>query len=315
MSSGAFSCDICKVTLNCYQQYTQHRAGKKHLNKVKQKNVEIVEPASSNQETIYGGSFVAASLSQAESLIEGTNTASTLAVTDPVKEAVVQNMLGTLPTKRKATVTGECVPCGVVFNSSEQEQMHLNGKKHAKKMKMTTDDTDASEPVVGECTPCGAVFHTKEQEEMHMNSKRHAKKTDTTPKEETEVRECKQCGLIFNSSDQEQMHLNGKKHAKRVQSAALVSCKPGTFFCSFCNVHVNSLEQLEQHRGGTQHLKKVGTAKENQDEARMESRLPKLSASFTPATSVEPPPLPPGGIPLFPAALESMKAGRTETSV
>ena len=54
---------------------------------------------------------------------------------DPVKAAVVQNLLGNLPTKRKATVIGECETCSVIFNSTEQEAMHMNGKRHAKKMK------------------------------------------------------------------------------------------------------------------------------------------------------------------------------------
>ena len=49
---------------------------------------------------------------------------------------------------------------------------------------------------------------------------------------------------------------------------------------------------------GLKHQKKVGTAKVQQEEARMESKLPKLPS--------EAPPLP-GGIPPPPAALEGMK--------
>ena len=52
-------------------------------------------------------------------------------------EAVRQNLLGNLPVKRKAEVVGTCEPCGLEFNSVDQQQAHLSGKKHAKKMKLS----------------------------------------------------------------------------------------------------------------------------------------------------------------------------------
>ena len=52
-------------------------------------------------------------------------------------EAVRQNLLGTLPVKRKVEVVGICEPCGIEFNCLDQQQAHLNGKKHAKKMKLS----------------------------------------------------------------------------------------------------------------------------------------------------------------------------------
>ena len=76
-----------------------------------------------------------------------------IGVSDPVKAAVVQNLLGTLPTKRKAPVIGECDMCGVIFNSKDQEAMHMNGKKHAKKMKMSAGGGECKE-----ITPIPSLF-------------------------------------------------------------------------------------------------------------------------------------------------------------
>ena len=46
MSTQNFNCDICNMTLNCYQQYMQHKTGRKHLNKAKQKGVNPDAPGS-----------------------------------------------------------------------------------------------------------------------------------------------------------------------------------------------------------------------------------------------------------------------------
>ena len=46
MSMQNFNCDICNMTLNCYQQYMQHKTGRKHLNKAKQKGVNPDAPGS-----------------------------------------------------------------------------------------------------------------------------------------------------------------------------------------------------------------------------------------------------------------------------
>ena len=67
---------------------------------------------------------------------------------------MVQNLLGNLPTKRKATVIGECETCAVIFNSTEQEAMHMNGKRHAKKMKSAVVGGEWCYVKISEYEPC-----------------------------------------------------------------------------------------------------------------------------------------------------------------
>ncbi|XP_071151215.1 zinc finger protein 385B-like [Mytilus edulis] len=90
-------------------------------------------------------------------------------------------------------------------------------------------------------------------------------------KRKLHISRCDACDIEFNAESQERQHYDGKKHAKRMRTLAL-EIKPGGevspsvlqasgFTCQFCDVLLNSLEQLEQHRFGSKHQKKVAAAK------------------------------------------------------
>lgn len=192
MSAGAFNCDICNMVLNCHQQYMQHKAGKKHLAKAKLKGMAYSSESGANPAPQTHVPFQQGFNQDTLAQITGTGAATSngvansRGVSDPVKAAVVQNLLGTLPTKRKAPVIGECDMCGVIFNSKDQEAMHMNGKKHAKKMKMSAGGAETEASFF--CSFCNVKLNSIEQLEQHREGSKHQKKVGSAKKAQDETR-------------------------------------------------------------------------------------------------------------------------------
>ena len=63
-----------------------------------------------------------------------TTTTMTTPKLDPVSQAVYDNMLGRLPTKRKLEIP--CSSCEMKFSSKVQAEQHFKGVRHAKRLKM-----------------------------------------------------------------------------------------------------------------------------------------------------------------------------------
>ena len=56
---------------------------------------------------------------------------------DPVSQAVYDNIMGKLPTKRKLDI--HCSVCDLTINSEVQADQHFKGARHAKRLKVMTE--------------------------------------------------------------------------------------------------------------------------------------------------------------------------------
>ncbi|XP_069705699.1 zinc finger protein 385D-like isoform X2 [Periplaneta americana] len=104
---------------------------------------------------------------------------------DPVTKAVMDNIMGKLPTKKQA-VTCKCDICGLEFSGQIVLETHLAGAKHAKKVK--------SQEILKQLQSSGQTF---------------------TRDEKTRILKCEVCDVVVNSSQQLQTHLAGNKHKQK----------------------------------------------------------------------------------------------------
>ncbi|PNF14363.1 hypothetical protein B7P43_G05570 [Cryptotermes secundus] len=104
---------------------------------------------------------------------------------DPVTKAVMDNIMGKLPTKKQA-VTCKCDICGLEFSGQIVLETHLAGAKHAKKVK--------SQEILKQLQNSGQTF---------------------TRDEKTRILKCEVCDVVVNSSQQLQTHLAGSKHKQK----------------------------------------------------------------------------------------------------
>ncbi|KAJ9601343.1 hypothetical protein L9F63_000481, partial [Diploptera punctata] len=104
---------------------------------------------------------------------------------DPVTKAVMDNIMGKLPTKKQA-VTCKCEVCGLEFSGQIVLETHLAGAKHAKKVK--------SQEILKQLQSSGQTF---------------------TRDEKTRILKCEVCDVVVNSSQQLQTHLAGNKHKQK----------------------------------------------------------------------------------------------------
>ncbi|KAL3889912.1 hypothetical protein ACJMK2_002231 [Sinanodonta woodiana] len=170
-------CDICHLSLNSPEQYQQHLGGKKHLDKLKAAGITPTPPPP-KPPTIYGGSFVSAGYQGPHDPTQppppppppSSQGSYSMPSTNPVMKAVLDNVFGKLPTKRKQ-FTEMCNVCRVEFNSKQQLEQHLGGSKHAKKLRMS----DISPVDELKCTLCDKNFTSVEQMQQHLKGKKHEK--------------------------------------------------------------------------------------------------------------------------------------------
>lgn len=94
---------------------------------------------------------------------------------NPVVQAVVDNALGKLPTKRKQ-YEGMCSVCKVTFNSPSQESQHFQGSKHAKKvklMKVAPENVSIEKSSTFICQFCNVTVNSLAQFEAHRLGGKH----------------------------------------------------------------------------------------------------------------------------------------------
>ncbi|CAB3365990.1 Hypothetical predicted protein [Cloeon dipterum] len=192
---------------------------------------------------------------------------------DPVTKAVMDNILGKLPTKKNQLVY-RCEVCNMDFSGQSVLDMHLTGAKHAKKVKSMQILNDLS--ATGQFTTKGNSLW------------------------------CEACGIEANSSQQLQTHLSGNKHKQRVAKLATSGqippmpvpppaplqpplapsqidsalmpppplpqlpfpgepTVPGeespaslrNYVCDICELYLNSAQQLTQHQESRKHKEKA----------------------------------------------------------
>ncbi|XP_076484181.1 zinc finger protein 346 isoform X1 [Bombus vancouverensis nearcticus] len=102
---------------------------------------------------------------------------------DPVTKAVVDNIMGNLPTKKPPV---RCDDCDLSFTSQTVLDTHLQGARHAKQIR--------SKNIMASLEETKVAF---------------------TKDEETNGLKCNVCNVCLNSIQQLQTHLNGSRHKKK----------------------------------------------------------------------------------------------------
>ncbi|XP_076302529.1 zinc finger protein 346-like [Lasioglossum baleicum] len=166
---------------------------------------------------------------------------------DPVTKAVVDNIMGNLPTKKPLV---RCDDCDLSFTSQTVLDTHLQGARHAKQIRSKNIMASLEETKVTftkdeetnglKCNVCNVCLNSIQQLQTHLNGIRHKKKavrggwggkdvgsavTSTT----MNIQEnsgpkgvslsCSMCNKIFNSVAQYNVHMTSKKHTGKLKQA------------------------------------------------------------------------------------------------
>ncbi|CAG2254162.1 unnamed protein product [Mytilus edulis] len=254
-----FQCLPCNVNLNSQEQLGQHRAGAKHLKKLKEKGIGLApeKDALPAVEPKLYGTFVASKLTPVignVGKIDLTQVGSPASTIKPQARPLPPHLMPMgappqPPSHLCAPPRPTSHPCAPIRGKRFSEPLD-NGQTGA-------IDQQTVNSLLG-ITPVMKAVVNNALGNLPLKRKLH-------------ISRCDACDIEFNAESQERQHYDGKKHAKRMRTLAL-EIKPGGevspsvlqasgFTCQFCDVLLNSLEQLEQHRFGSKHQKKVAAAK------------------------------------------------------
>lgn len=102
---------------------------------------------------------------------------------DPVTKAVVDNIMGNLPTKKPHV---RCNDCDLSFTSQTVLDTHLQGSRHAKQIRSKNIMASLEETKVAftkdadtnglKCNVCNVCLNSIQQLQTHLNGSRHKKK-------------------------------------------------------------------------------------------------------------------------------------------
>ncbi|KAI4481832.1 hypothetical protein M0804_009353 [Polistes exclamans] len=160
---------------------------------------------------------------------------------DPVTKAVVDNIMGNLPTKKPHV---RCNDCDLSFTSQTVLDTHLQGSRHAKQIR--------SKNIMASLEETKVAF---------------------TKDADTNGLKCNVCNVCLNSIQQLQTHLNGGWFGKEVvtQGSSLVApainiqdsgpMKAVSLSCDICNKFFNSPSQYNVHMKSKKHTGKMKRAK------------------------------------------------------
>lgn len=183
-NSGPFRCEVCDVTVNSEMQLVQHRTGKMHVRKMR---ADIP-----SEETGGRGGMPFRGKNEDDDDM------------DPITQAVVNNALGKLPTKRKAQPV-TCNACNLTFNSELQAAQHYNGSRHAKKVRLM----EAAKQMETEEDPA----------ETDTNGEKLLPSSGDDLGKKLGLFFCGYCNISVNSLQQLDAHKSGSKHRAKVQKA------------------------------------------------------------------------------------------------
>ncbi|XP_076675352.1 zinc finger protein 346 isoform X1 [Andrena cerasifolii] len=168
---------------------------------------------------------------------------------DPVTKAVVDNIMGNLPTKKPLV---RCDDCDLSFTSQTVLDTHLQGARHAKQIRSKNIMASLEETKVPftkdeetnglKCNVCNVCLNSIQQLQTHLNGSRHKKKamrggwgvkevggsmTSTTPNVQENSGSkgvslsCTMCNKIFNSPAQYNVHITSKRHTSKLKQAKI----------------------------------------------------------------------------------------------
>ncbi|OWF41017.1 Zinc finger protein 346 [Mizuhopecten yessoensis] len=208
MTDSSFRCEACGITLNSIDQYTQHTSGRKHLNKVR--------PSSEGESSSDQQSGEEANADPFRKVI--FTTAESLSSLPPID---LPPPPPPPPTKkRKAEVMMEgCEMCQVYYNSPNQKEVHLTGKKHQKKLKTMTD-ISPSDPLglsldsasnLGLCELCHVSYSSVTIRDQHLNGAKHRKKVQLSQSPNPDQEMCTICNVKYTSPSNKLLHIQCEK--------------------------------------------------------------------------------------------------------
>ncbi|XP_046468755.1 zinc finger protein 346 isoform X1 [Neodiprion pinetum] len=168
-------------------------------------------------------------------------------ISDPVTKAVVDNIMGNLPTKKPLV---RCEDCDLSFTSQTVLDAHLQGARHAKQVK--------SKAIMAVLDNTKVAF-TKDQETNGLR--------------------CNVCNVSLNSIQQLQTHLNGNRHKKKatkggwnereasvasfitppIAAGPILPTKSTFLTCDICNKLFNSQGQYDEHILSKKHCAKLNS--------------------------------------------------------
>ncbi|XP_043254629.1 zinc finger protein 385B-like isoform X1 [Colletes gigas] len=168
---------------------------------------------------------------------------------DPVTKAVVDNIMGNLPTKKPFV---RCNDCDLSFTSQTVLDTHLQGARHAKQIRSKNIMASLEETKVAftkdeetnglKCNVCNVCLNSIQQLQTHLNGIRHKKKTmrggwggkevgSPVASAPMNIQEnstskgvslsCNMCNKIFNSPAQYNVHITSKKHTSKLKQAKI----------------------------------------------------------------------------------------------
>ncbi|XP_066594846.1 zinc finger protein 346-like [Prorops nasuta] len=200
---------------------------------------------------------------------------------DPVTKAVVDNIMGNLPT-RKPPVS--CDDCELLFTSQAVLDTHLQGARHAKTMRSKNIMASLEETEVPfskdqetnglKCNICNVSLNSIQQLQTHLNGSRHKRKVlkgewkgnglnasdnsvlSTTSKAQDSIAKtpvilsCDLCNKVFNSLMQYDMHMRSKKHMgalQKLQSKKITEITKGKRFNPYWKKQKPTPDVTDQH--------------------------------------------------------------------
>ncbi|XP_074656656.1 zinc finger protein 385B-like [Tubulanus polymorphus] len=293
------NCSMCDVILNSPQQAEQHYNGKNHLKALRKRGLPITpENTPGFTGTI---EFVPPKIEDLPPAIEtappgggggGDQQTRGASSTDPVTQAVINNALGKLPTKKKKEV--RCDVCHITLTSQVHADSHFSGVKHAKKvvalrkLEELGENNDGSVVMGSKTFIRGGIINQMTQDsdaapttvskkqpitQQNTNIATTAKLTSNNlpdGQSTASMHYCSFCNLYLNSAQQLEAHDAGQKHRNQVKKAELaqlqasnpVSVKPvrnikREFVCDDCNFEFKTDELLQQHFMSQLHQKKI----------------------------------------------------------
>ncbi|XP_071632969.1 zinc finger protein 385D isoform X1 [Temnothorax longispinosus] len=190
---------------------------------------------------------------------------------DPVTKAVVDNIMGNLPTKKPLV---RCEDCDLSFTSQAVLDTHLQGARHAKQV--------SNKMCIKYRMPKYSVHYliyvVLQVRSKNIMATLEETKISFSKDEETNGLKCNVCNVCLNSIQQLQTHLNGTRHKKKLmrgewdgkevvtQGPSLkstgsaqqsVPVKRSLHTCEICNKFFNSPSQYTVHMNSEKHADKV----------------------------------------------------------
>ncbi|KAF7380488.1 hypothetical protein HZH68_016353 [Vespula germanica] len=196
----------------------------------------------------------------AESIIDSN-------LNDPVTKAVVDNIMGNLPTKKPLV---RCDDCDLSFTSQAVLDTHLQGARHAKQIRSKNIMASLEETKVAftkdadtnglKCNVCNVCLNSIQQLQTHLNGSRHKKKAMRGNKSNA-VRKQMPYGLKCGWFGKEVVTQGSSLVAPAINIQDSGPMKAVSLSCDICNKFFNSPSQYNVHMKSKKHTGKMKRAK------------------------------------------------------